>query len=438
VPDWWHDGVFVRGGHAATVLLLLYTGAVLIHRCVTASGLTRQSLAPLAIIGAVCAVAAAVDQAIWMLDLSSLHWVPAALIRDLSAAAIPVALLADLLRRRAASAAVSERVLAASRSGDTQALQAALRDVLVDRSLTVATATGHGTWVDAAGKPFLLDSPPERRTTVIRLADGTPLVAVSCSANAVQDEALWRTAMTAVEVGTENIRLNADLLARMAELTESRARIVEAGVAERRRVERDLHDGAQQQLLGVAATLARADLVKDEQIRQVVDDARERLAAALRELRQLARGIHPAALSQGGLAAALPSLCAAAPCPVEVHMDPDLSEHRPAPGQETAVYFLVAEALANIARHSHPSRVRIDVHRDQHKLFVSVHDDGAGGARIVPGGGLAGLTDRVEALGGRMTVHSDPCATHPDQTGSTISADFPINHTTHGTTTTPG
>jgi signal transduction histidine kinase len=119
-------------------------------------------------------------------------------------------------------------------------------------------------------------------------------------------------------------------------------------------------------------------------------------------------------------------------------MDPDLSEHRPAPGQETAVYFLVAEALANIARHSHPSRVRIDVHRDQHKLFVSVHDDGAGGARIVPGGGLAGLTDRVEALGGRMTVHSDPCATHPDQTGSTISADFPINHTTHGTTTTPG
>ena len=77
VPDWWHDGVFVRGGHAATVLLLLYTGAVLIHRCVTASGLTRQSLAPLAIIGAVCAVAAAVDQAIWMLDLSSLHWVPA-------------------------------------------------------------------------------------------------------------------------------------------------------------------------------------------------------------------------------------------------------------------------------------------------------------------------------------------------------------------------
>ena len=136
--------------------------------------------------------------------------------------------------------------------------------------------------------------------------------------------------------------------------------------------------------------------MKDEQIRQVVDDARERLAAALRELRQLAPRNPPSSPEPGRAGCALPSLCAAAPCPVEVHMDTDLSEHRPAPGQETAVYFLVAEALTNIARYSHPSRVRIDIHRDQHLLQVSVHDDGAGGARIVTGGGLAGLADRVE------------------------------------------
>ena len=433
LPAWWHDGVFLRGGYITTIVLLLVTAGVLLFRVFGGKGLSRQSLAPLAVIGAICAIAAAVDHSIWVLNLSALRGIPAALVRDLSAAAIPVALLADLLRRRAAVAAVSDKVLAAARSGDNLALQTSLRDVLVDPTLTVAVATEKGSWVDAEGRAGAevdesMSGRPNsgRRTEVVGLDDGRPLVAVSYSPDAVQDTALLRTAMAAVRVGAENIRLNADLLARMAELRESRARIVEAGMTERRRVERDLHDGAQQQFLAVAATLALTDLVDDGQVREVVDDARARLSSALRELRQLARGIHPAALSQGGLAAALPTLAAAAdPTPVQINVDADLTVNRPPPAQESAVYFLVAEALTNAVRHARSARVRVDVGREQDQLVASISDDGAGGAQIVPGGGLAGLVDRVEALGGHLNVHGDPCSNHPNSRGTTLTASLP-------------
>src|SRR6185312_16394279 len=114
--------------------------------------------------------------------------------------------------------------------------------------------------------------------------------------------------------------------------------------------------------------------VDDDSVRDVVEDARTRLGIALRELRDLARGIHPAALSQGGLPAALPSLCAGAPCRVEVDVDPELAVDRPPPAQETAAYFLVAEALANAARHAHADRVKVQVHRDEDVLHVSISD----------------------------------------------------------------
>lgn len=428
LPAWWHDWALLRLGDTTTVLLLVLTAFVLTHRVFTAAGLTRQSLAPLAVIGAICAVAAAIDQAIWALNLSNLRWIPAALVRDLSAAAIPVALLADLLRRRAAAAAVSEHVIAAARSGDTKALQTALRKALVDPTLIVAVATDENHWIDRTTTPPT--GITSRRNEMVMLDDGTPLIAVSLNPSAVQDEGLLRIALAAVRVGAENIQLNADLLARMSELRESRARIVEAGLAERRRVERDLHDGAQQQFLAVAATLARAGLEADSEMREVVADAQARLAAALRELRQLARGIHPAALSQGGLPAALPSLCAGVPYEVEMRIDPGLGTRRPPPGQESAVYFFVAEALTNAVKHAQPHCVTIEVRRVDDRLQAEVADDGSGGARVLPGGGLAGLADRVEALSGTFRIHSDPCPEHPTGSGTTLAVELPLTTAT--------
>ena len=295
--------------------------------------------------------------------------------------------------------------------------------MLRDPTLTVAVADRTRGWVDPAGVPTETTPAPGRRLEVVRLDDGTPLVAVDSDERALADEALLHTALSAVRIGAENIRLSADLLARMAQLRESRARIVEAGTAERRRVERDLHDGAQQKLLGVAATLARVDLVDDEQLRAIVTDARARLADALRELRELARGIHPAALSQGGLPAALPTLCAAAPCAVDLYVDPDLTARRPPPVQETAVYFVVGEALANAARHAHPHHIIVDVRRKGDSLRALVSDDGRGGARIVAGGGLAGLADRMEALGGTFHVHNRTDL-GPQTQGTTLEATF--------------
>lgn len=427
VTAWWHDWVFLRVGHTATVVMLVFTAAMLITRLLRSAGMTRQSLAPLVVIGATCAVAAAIDQLIWVLNVNSLHWVPAALIRDLSAAAIPVALIADLLRRRAATAAVAERVLAASRSGDLPRLQAALRDVMVDPTLMVSDIHPVDRIMNSATTAGDRPSSSGRRIETVTSDDHSPLFTISFDSNAVQDEALLRTAMNAVRLGAENNRLHADLIAQMSELQESRARIVEAGISERRRVERNLHDGAQQQFLAVAATLARADLVNDGQIRDIVDDARTRLVVALRELRQLARGIHPAALSQGGLPAALPGLCYDLPFDVDLSVDQDLSTQRPPPAPETAAYFLVAEALANAVRHGRPNKVTVTVNRTSTDLLVRICDDGAGGARIVPHGGLAGLADRVEALGGKLTVHGTPCPHHPTPTGATLEALLPVD-----------
>lgn len=425
IPPWWHDVVFQGIGRVVTAALLLLAAFLLLSRLVSAAGLPRRSLAPLAVTGAICAAAAAVDQLIWVINIDGLRAVPAALLRDLSAAAIPVALLADLLSRRAAAAAVSEQVLRAARRGDIPAIQAALRLVLHDPTLTVAVADRTRGWVDPVGDATQADSRPGRRLEIVRLDDDTPLAAIDGDARALSDEDLLRTTVSAVLVGAENIRLSADLLVRMAELRESRARIVEAGIAERRRVERDLHDGAQQKLLGVAATLARADLVdEDERLRNIVTDARVRLADAIRDLRELARGIHPAALSQGGLPAAIPSLCAAAPCPVDLRIDADLTVRRPTPAQETAVYFMVGEAMANAARHARPKRIIVDIGRQDGLLRAVVSDDGRGGARILPGGGLAGLADRVEALGGTFVVHSSHEPEPALQRGTTLEAMF--------------
>jgi signal transduction histidine kinase len=192
------------------------------------------------------------------------------------------------------------------------------------------------------------------------------------------------------------------------ELRASRARIVEAAQAERRRIERDLHDGTQQRLVSVAMTLGLADsrLERDPAaIRPLLDQARGQLTDALGELRELAQGIHPGILTERGLPAALEELAYGAQLPVE--LDVELAGRLP-DRVEAAAYFVVSEALTNVAKHAGAGAVRVRVQQVDGRAVVEVADDGAGGADRALGTGLRGLADRVDALGGRLVVESPP------------------------------
>jgi signal transduction histidine kinase len=202
------------------------------------------------------------------------------------------------------------------------------------------------------------------------------------------------------------------------ELRRSRARIVEAGDVERRRLERNLHDGAQQRLvsLSLGLRLAQARLKADpDEAERLLTGAAEELAHALEELRELARGIHPAVLTDRGLGAALETLAARAPLPVEV----SLTEQRLPEPVEAAAYYVISEALANVAKYAEASAVAITIMQLNGSAVVEVADDGVGGADPLRGSGLRGLADRVEALDGRLRVESSPGA------GTRIRAEIP-------------
>jgi signal transduction histidine kinase len=231
---------------------------------------------------------------------------------------------------------------------------------------------------------------------------------------------LLRTRLSEADVvAAENVRLDAELQARLDDLRESRARIVQAGDAARRKLERDLHDGAQQRLVGLALDLrlAREKLEKDPKgAAQMLDDATAELARATEELRELARGIHPAVLSDRGLEAAVGSLAKRAPLPVRI--ESSLEARLPEP-VEAAAYFVVSEALANVVKHSGADRAEVGIRRENGRLLVEVRDDGAGGANPA-GSGLRGLADRVAALDGSLEVNGQSSG------GTVIRAEIPV------------
>ena len=205
------------------------------------------------------------------------------------------------------------------------------------------------------------------------------------------------------------------------ELASSRARIVEAADTERRRLERNLHDGAQQRLVSLALQLqlVGASLRRDpEATEQLVQIAADDLKQALAELRELARGIHPAILSDRGLAAALRALVERAPVPVTLTRIPDA---RLPDAIEAAIYYVVAEAITNVAKYAHATHANVAVERSHGIATVVISDDGVGGAKPGAGSGLVGLTDRVEALSGRLRLESTPGR------GTHLSAQIPCD-----------
>jgi signal transduction histidine kinase len=213
-------------------------------------------------------------------------------------------------------------------------------------------------------------------------------------------------------------RMTVALRRQAADLQDSAKRIVSAQDAERRRLARDLHDGAQQRLvsLSLALQLARRAAERGQQTEQALDQASEELAHALSELRELARGIHPAVLTDGGLSAAIESLAERSPVPATVAAAPEA--RFPGPVEATA-YFIVSEALTNVAKHAGASEVTISLRQNDGTLLIEVADDGVGGADPALGSGLQGLADRAAALGGRLRVESPP------GNGTRVMADVP-------------
>jgi signal transduction histidine kinase len=297
-----------------------------------------------------------------------------------------------------------------------------LRDVLAwalrDPSLRIGYVGDDG-YVDENGRPLAVPSglavtPVER--------DGRTVAALMHDPALRDDRDLLRAVASAVALELDNQRLAAEVRAQLTEVRESRARIVAAGDEQRRRVERDLHDGAQQQLVTVALLLrmAREHLDgsgADPELAGLLARGASGLDGALGELRELARGIHPAVLSDAGLLAAVRAL--AGRCPLPVHVAgadlPPLPE-----AVQTAAYFVVAEAVTNTLRHARASEVRIEIGVDDGLLRVSVTDDGVGGAGFPGGTGLTGLRDRVSTLDGAVTIHSGPSG------GTTVTARIPV------------
>ena len=210
------------------------------------------------------------------------------------------------------------------------------------------------------------------------------------------------------------------LRARVDDLRSARQRIIDAADAERRRIERDLHDGAQQRMVSVAVTLGLAESrfkSDPDAARELIAQAREEAQLAVKELRELARGIHPAVLSDRGLCAALEALAARAPVPVDVSGVPE--DPLPAP-IEAAAYFVTAEALTNVAKYANATEASVLVEVDDGNLRVAVQDDGIGGADPALGTVLRGLRDRVDALDGRLAIESE------EGCGTRVTIELPL------------
>jgi signal transduction histidine kinase len=283
-----------------------------------------------------------------------------------------------------------------------------LAESLGDHSVAIAYwLPDREIFVDEVGRRVELPHRSSGRTWTTVEREGRPVAAIVHDAALDTSSELVQAVAAASSLAIDNERLKADLRARLEELRESRLRIVEATDAARKRIERDLHDGAQQQLVALALELRllRSKLGDEGDVAPLVDGISDRLSSALAELRELARGIHPSILTDRGLKPAISSLADRSPVPVEA--DVAIENRLPEP-IEAAAYFLVAEALTNVAKYAQASEVIVDVRPDNGAVLVDVADDGVGGAVVGAGSGLRGLHDRVAAVDGELTIDSPP------------------------------
>jgi signal transduction histidine kinase len=294
-----------------------------------------------------------------------------------------------------------------------------LARALRDPSLTLAYWLAEfESWADGHGRPVALPGRGDARATTMIDRRGGHVAALIHDGSLRDEPELLDAVGAAAGIALENGRLNAELNARVRELRGSRMRVIEAGRKERQRLERNLHDGAQQRLIALSLQLAllQRRLDADAEAGVVLTHARHEIATSLGELRDVARGLHPAVVTGHGLAVALESLAAGASVPVRLMMQ---LEDRLPEGLEVAAYYLVCESLANIGKHAAATSATIEVARLDGQLVVEVTDNGVGGADSERGSGLRGIADRVESLGGRLRVWT------PRGHGTRVRAEIP-------------
>ena len=331
----------------------------------------------------------------------------------------PLAFVIGLLSLGLMRSAVGDLFVELHANPPQEDLRDALARALRDPSLTLAYwLPDFASYVDVDGRPIELPAPGEGRATTLIERQGTRVAALVHDPFLNDEPALLGSVTAAAGIALENVRLQAELRARVEELSGSRVRVIEAGQKERQRLERDLHDGAQQRLVALSLELGllQEQLDVDPNVRTRLDRARSEIAVSLSELRDVARGIHPAVVSGHGLAVALEELAAHAPVPVQLMVEIDERFGEPT---EVAAYYVVCESLANIGKHARATSATIEVARQAGRLVIEVVDDGVGGADTERGSGLRGLADRVEALGGRLQVWT------PNGGGTRVRAEIP-------------
>ena len=333
---------------------------------------------------------------------------------------VPLAILVAILRMRAAPGPLGGFAAGLDQPGGSSTGDA-LRRALGDPSLQLLRPAVDGGWVAEDGTAAVLPAPGQARSVTL-VGDTDHPVAALVHDPALLDQPELVAAVTRVlRLALENERLQSELQDQLQLVTESRTRIVSATEEERRRLERDLHDGAQQRLVAVMLALQQAreavGAADDPAVGQRLDAAAAELNDAIRELRELARGIHPAILEEEGLGAAVSGLARRAGLPVEVHAALD---GRLPPLVESTAYFTIAEALTNAQRHANATQAEIHLAHADGRLDLRVIDDGAGGADPARGSGLRGLADRVSALGGEFEVTSTSVG------GTTVHASIPV------------
>jgi len=397
----------------AALVISVFTAVLFVRRIRRATLPVRRAVAPVLWTGGAFCAALALTI---VNDVAGEPLGPAPnFMRGLVFAAVPIAILASLVQRQLARGAVAQLVV--ELDGPSADLRESLSRALGDPDLHVGYwLPDSSTYVDAAGQPF---APGIDRATTVVQRDGQP-VALLVHDAALQDEPeLVNSVCAAAAMALENERLRADLEARLAELRASRERLVRATEAERHRIERDLHDGAQQRLVSIALSIALAEATLDNSsttAASALAAARDDLTVAMDELRTLSQGIRPAVLMERGLGAALDDLVrrSVVPATADVRLTDDVPAEI-----EAAAYFVVGEALTNAAKHARAGQATVTAETRDGRLLLRITDDGIGGASARDGGGLRGLADRVEGFGGTLTIHS------PAGAGTTLIVELP-------------
>ncbi len=395
----------VWADETATIVLSCLLVAVAVRGYVCAAGRERRmrlaALQATAVLAAVLVAVALVRLAApaQAAGAATLHAFQAAL------CGLALGLLVGLLRGSWERAEVADLVveLGATRSGTLRdELARALGDPSLQVGYWVPQPAG---FVDSGGRPIRVPDPGSERSMTMVERDGQPLAVLIHDPAVLGDPGLVEAVSSAARLAAANARLQAEVRGRLAEIGASRRRILEAGDEERGRLERRLREGALRRLDQVAETLRQARSPAaagsaDERLAK----AETQLARTQEELRRLARGIHPRELSERGLAAALASLARDVPLPVKLAV----SAPGDPPAAAACAYFVCSEALANVAKYAAASQVAVSVRSDPAATTVEIEDDGIGGADPGRGTGLRGLADRVETLGGTLTIDSPP------------------------------